>query len=333
VGGIDITTETTRAWSLPRAFAKSDKSLLVLLVLLVLLIVVGGALVPHVFQFTNIANVLRNTSIVGLVAIGMTFVLLSGEIDLSVGSTMSLSLVVGGLVLEHGSGVALTATALTGLGLGVINGIAVGYARLSSLIVTLGTLAIFGGLAAVVSRGQAVYLYDLPAYTWTGKGAIAGVPFPFVVFVAVCVACTVLLALTKLGRHIYYTGASPVAAHYSGINVARTKVIVFAVSGLLAAMAGPLFASQTDRITPTQGTGFELAAIAIAVLGGTALEGARGTIAGTLVAALIYGFLLNVLALSGVGTYTEQVLKGCLLIVVVLLFQRLVFRRLRTGTG
>ncbi len=323
----ETTRTTARAWSLSRALGMNGRSLLILLGLLGLVFVVGGILVPHVFQVSNIQNVLRSSSIVGLVAIGMTLVLLTGEIDISVGSIMSLSLVVGGLVLDHGAGVALAVTAACGLGLGVLNGLAVGYARLNSLIVTLGTLAIFGGVAAAVSRGQAVYLYELPAYTWTGKGALFGLPFPLVVFLIVAVVCTLVLALTRLGRHIYHTGANPVAAYYSGINVARTKVIVFAGSGLFAALAGPLFASQTDRVTPTQGVGFELTAIAIAVLGGAALDGGRGAIVGTVLAAFIYGFLLNVLALSGVGTYMEQVLKGCLLIVVVLLFQNVVHRR------
>jgi ribose/xylose/arabinose/galactoside ABC-type transport system permease subunit len=298
-----------------------------LLLLLALVLVVGGVLVPHVFQVDNITNVLRSASIVGLVAIGMTFVLLTGEIDLSVGSIMSLSLVLGGQFLDEGGGVALAVTGLCGLALGAINGIAVGYGRVNSLIMTLGTLAIYGGIANVVARGQAVYLYQAPAYSWTGKGTLLGLPFPLWVFLAVCVAGTVTLALTKFGRQVYYTGASNVAAWYSGVDVARTKVLVFAISGLLAALAGPLLASQTNRITPNLGVGYELAAIAIAALGGTALDGARGTVIGTLIGALIYGFLLNILSLSGVSTYTEQVLKGCLLILVVLLFQRLVFRK------
>jgi ribose transport system permease protein len=308
------------------AMVRRNENALLLLVLAVVL-AGGGLLVPHVFQVDNITNVLRGSSIVGLVAVGMTFVLLTGEIDLSVGSTMSLSLVIGGQFLDHGSAVALAATALCGLALGAINGIAVGYGRVNSLIMTLGTLAIYGGVANVVARGQAVYLYHSPAYTWTGKGTLLGLPFPLIVFLVVCAAGTVVLVLTTVGRRIYFTGASPAAAFYSGIDVARTKALVFAISGLLAALAGPLLASQTDRITPTQGVGLELAAIAIAALGGTALDGARGTIAGTLIGALIYGFLLNILALSGVETYTEQVLKGLLLIVVVLVFQRLVLGR------
>lgn len=310
-----------RIRAVPGAILRNDN--LLLLVLLLLVVGIGGLLVPNIFQRTNLANVFRSVSILGLVAVGMTFVLLTGEIDLSVGSIMSMGLVTGGLFLSQGSGVALLMTALCGLVLGVINGIAVGYGRVNSLIMTLGTLAVYGGLASVVSRGQAAYLYKAPSYLWTGTGSILGLPFPVVVFLVVCAICSVVLFATKTGRRIYYTGANPVAAWYSGINIARTKVLVFGVSGLLAAMAGPLLASQTNRVTPTQGVGMELSAIAIAVLGGTALDGARGTVLGTLTGALIYGFLLNILALSGVGTYMEQVLKGVLLIVIVLVFQKI----------
>ncbi|MCC7286742.1 MAG: ABC transporter permease [Burkholderiaceae bacterium] len=296
---------------------------LVLLVLLAVVVVVGGLLVPRFFQTQNIANVVRMTAIVGLVALGETLVLLTREIDLSLGSIMSLSLAVSGLVLDSGSGVALALTCATGLLLGLVNGIIVTAGRISSLIVTLGTLSIYGGLASVVAGGQAQYLYGLEGYLWLGKGSIVGIPAPAIVFVVVAAICSAVLACSKAGRAIYYTGASEIAAWYSGVSVNAIKIAVFGVAGLFAAMAGPMFASQTNRITPTLGAGFELAAIAIAVLGGTALDGARGSPLGTLIGALIFGVLLNILALSGVGTYGEQILKGALLILIVVIFQAL----------
>jgi ribose transport system permease protein len=303
--------------------AVAGNNLLLLALLLVVVVVVGGLLVPRIFQTMNIANVMRMTAIVGLVALGQTLVLLSGEIDLSLGSVMSLSLVTGSLVLDHGSGAALALTGLAGLCLGLLNGIVVTSGRISSLIVTLGTLSIYGGLANVVAGGQAKYLYGLDAYLWTGRGSISGVPVPALVFLAMVLVCSVALVFSKAGRMIYYTGASEIAAWYSGLSVRAVKVGVFGAAGLLAAMAGPMFASQTNRITPTQGVGFELSAIAIAVLGGTALDGARGSPLGTLAGALIFGILLNILSLSGLGTYGEQVLKGALLILIVIVFQNL----------
>ncbi len=320
---VSIARQTTKGFGSRITAAVLSSNLLLLSLILAAVIIVGGLADPNVFQATNIANVLRIVSIVGLVALGETMVLLTGEIDLSVGSIMSLSLVMGGLVLPAGSGVALAVTCLTGLCLGVINGLAVALGRVSSLIMTLGTLCIYGGLANVAARGQAKYLYGMPGYLWTGKGYVIGLPAPVIIFVSVVAVCFVVLAFSKPGRALYYTGGNQVAAWYSGIAVQRVKIAVFGCAGLFAAMAGPMFASQTNRITPIQGAGFELSAIAIAVLGGTAIEGARGNVVGTLIGALTYGFLLNILALSGVGTYMEQVLKGAMLIIIVLVFQNL----------
>jgi ribose transport system permease protein len=303
------------------AAAITGNNVLLLLLLLTVVIIVGGLLVPRIFQPMNIANVMRMTAIIGLVALGETLVLLTGEIDLSLGSIMSLSLVTGGLALGAGSGPALAMTCLAGLCLGLINGIVVTAGRISSLIVTLGTLSIYAGLANVVAGGQAKYLYTMDAYLWTGTGSVWGIPVPALIFLAMAIACSGALAFSKVGRTIYYTGASEIAAWYSGLSVRTIKIAVFGMAGLLAAMAGPMFASQTNRITPTQGVGFELSAITIAVLGGTALDGARGSPLGTLIGALIFGIMLNILSLSGVGSYGEQVLKGALLILIVIVFQ------------
>jgi len=304
---------------------RSESMLLVVLLAAVLL--VGGTFVPTVFQPDNLANVARNASVVGLGAVGMTFVILVGELDLSIGSIMSLSLVIGGRFLDQGVAVALVVTALSGLVLGAVNGIAVGYGRVNSLIMTLGTLALYSGLASVVTRGQAIYLYDAAAYTWLGRGRVLGVPVPILIFAVVVVAGSIVLTSTRIGMRMYYTGTNPVAAWYSGINVARTKLLAFMMSGLLAAMAGPLLASLTNRITPDMGSGFELDAIAVAVLGGTALAGGRGTVIGTAVGALIFGLVSNILALSGLSSYTNQVVRGCMLIVVVLIIQRMIKSR------
>jgi ribose/xylose/arabinose/galactoside ABC-type transport system permease subunit len=324
-GGEEVSVEAgppkTVRFPLFTAMLQNNTSLLLLI--LAAVVVFAAIFDPRVFQLTNIANVLRMVSIVGLVALGETLVLLTGEIDLSVGSIMSLSLAMGGLFLHWGSGPALAVTCLTGLFLGLINGIAVALGRVSSLIMTLGTLSIYGGLANVVAGGQASYLYGLDGYLWTGRGYLLGIPIPVVIFISAVIACFIVLGYSKAGRAVYFTGANQIAAWYSGIGVERVKIAVFGCAGLFAAMAGPMFASQTNRVTPIQGAGFELSAIAIAVLGGTALEGARGNVVGTLIGALIYGLLLNILSLSGVGTYMEQVLKGVMLIVIVLAFQNI----------
>lgn len=293
----------------------------ILMIILALVMIVGGSFVPALVQKGNLLNVSRLASIVGLAAIGSTIVLLVGEIDLSIGSIMSLTLVTGGLMAKSGSGTALLVTCLTGIILGVINGLLVTKLRINSLMVTLGTMSVFGGLANVVTSGQSIFLYDLPFYLSLGRGHLLGIPNPVILFLLVGIVLTILLRFTKVGKELYFTGANKRAAWISGINVNRIKLIAYAISGLTASLAGPLLSSQTNRITPIQGTGFELSAIAVAVLGGTSLIGGKGTIIGTILGALTFQLLLNILTLSGVGTYMEQVLKGFLLIVIVVVYQ------------
>ncbi|MGI6114279.1 MAG: ABC transporter permease [Mahellales bacterium] len=302
-------------------------NIFILICILAATLIIGGIFVTTIFQSTNITNVLRISSIVGIVAIGSTIVLLTGEIDLSVGSIMSLSLVTGGYFLQFGSAAGLILTYLTGLLLGIINGLIVTKGNITSLMVTLGTLSVYGGLANVIARGQATYLYNADAYLWLGKGYIAGLPFPVILFLILSIIFSVFLSYTRTGKHIYFAGANARAALYSGVKVHRIKILAYALSGLCAAAAGPLLSSQTNRITPTQGTGYELSAIAIAVLGGTSLDGGKGNIIGTLLGALTYGFLLNILTLSGIGTYMEQVLKGVLLVAIVMIFENINKRR------
>jgi ribose/xylose/arabinose/galactoside ABC-type transport system permease subunit len=162
----------------------------------------------------------------------------------------------------------------------------------------------------------------VPLYQWICKGSIAGIPFPAILFFALTVVFTLVMSKSSLGRQTFFVGANPKAAAYAGINADRVKIIMFTLSGLLAALAGPILSAQTNRITPNSGSGYELSAIAIAVLGGTMLEGGRGSILGTFIAAMVYSFLLNILTLSGIGTYLEQMLKGFLLIAIVAIFAR-----------
>ncbi len=293
----------------------------ILFIILACVMIIGSIFVPSLAQKGNLLNVLRLASIVGLAAIGATMVLLVGEIDLSIGSIMSLSLVTGGLMVGYGSLPALAVTCLTGIVLGIINGVLVTKLKINSLMVTLGTMSVFAGLANVVTRGQSIFLYDSPLYLSLGRGYIAGIPVPVIIFLFVGIVLSIMLRYTKTGKEIYFTGANKRAAWVSGINTDKIKLIAYSISGLTAALAGPLLSSQTNRITPIQGVGFELSAIAVAVLGGTSLIGGKGTVIGTILGALTFQLLLNVLTLSGVGTYMEQVLKGFLLIVIVVVYQ------------
>lgn len=317
--------ETINMNSLSRDNVKNffKENIVISIILLVLVLVIGGTFIPNIFKPQNVINVIRIVSIVGLVAIGETFVLLTGEIDISVGSIMSLTLAVGGLLLPLGTIPALLISLVLGTVLGMINGFAIAKGKINSLIMTLGALSIYAGLALIVTRGQASYLYDFDIYLWLGKGYLLGLPVSVIFFILIMIVGTVFLVFTKRGKQLIYTGTNNRAAWCSGIKVDNIKILAFALAGFLAALAGPFFASQTNRITPIQGVGFELSAIAIAVLGGTSLTGGKGSVLGTVIGALTYGFLLNILSLSGIGTYMEQVLKGGLLIIIVLIFQNI----------
>ncbi|NIM97710.1 MAG: ribose ABC transporter permease [candidate division Zixibacteria bacterium] len=288
-----------------------------LLSILIGLFFVAGFVSPGFLKLENLFNLTRIVSLTGVMAIGLTYVMLVGEIDLSVGAIMSLSAVMGGRYLHLGIGPVLAITCGIGLLLGFVNGVGVVKGRVPSLIMTLATLSVFSGLANIVSGGKAVYPYQLPAYLWLGNGNLLGVPFPVVVFIIVALVSIFVLNYTEFGRWVYYTGANRTASRLSGGRTNRQIILTFLISGLFASMVGPMISGQINRIWPTQGAGYELAAIAITVLGGTSLTGGKGTVTGTFIAALIFGGLMNILNLSGVGTYLQDVVKGALLVFVV----------------
>jgi len=288
-----------------------------LLSILIGLFVVAGFLSSGFLRIENLFNIARIISLTGIMAVGITYVMLVGEIDLSVGATMSLSAVMGGRFLHLGIGPVLVITFGTGLLLGFINGIGVVKGKVPSLIMTLATLTVYSGLANIVSGGKAVYPYKLPAYLWIGNGNVFGVPFPILVFGALTFLSIFILNYTEFGRWIYYTGANRTASRFSGGRTNRKIITTFLISGVCASMVGPMISGQINRIWSTQGAGYELGAISIAVLGGASLTGGKGTMTGTFIAALIFGGLMNILNLSGVGTYLQDVVKGVLLIFVV----------------
>lgn len=292
----------------------------ILFFILVVVVAIGALFLPTFRNYDNIMNVLRTSPIIGIVALGATFVLLTGEIDLSLGSILSLSLTLGGMCLQYNEVLALFVTCLVGVTLGILNGIIVAKAKISSLMVTLGTSSIYAGIASILVRGQSIYLYDAPIYQWLCKGTVIGLPFPMVFFVIMMVIMALVLEKTVFGHWLYYVGANDKASLYSGLPVERVKIIAYGICGFLTAIAGPILASQTNRITPIIGVGYELSAISVAVLGGTILDGGKGSVQGTFVGAIVYGLLLNILSLSGMGTYVELVLRGILLIGIVAIF-------------
>lgn len=299
------------------------------LIILAIFLVVAAVAVPSVFQPSNIGNILRVYSPAGIMALGLMLVLLTGEIDISVGGIMSFSIMLSTKVFNQSEPLAIVLLLLVGLGCGFLNGIIITKFKAPSLMVTLGTMSMYLGLAYIVSRAQGFFFTDQhPIVNTLAKGNVGGIPVSFIIYLVLIAICWFMTARTRFGRDIYYTGANKRAAFMSGINIDKVKVIVYMICGVCAALAGPLITAQIGRANPDVGSGYEVTAIAIAVLGGTSLDGGRGSVPGVLCGMVTMAFLMNMLALAGLGTYVEMSIKGVLIIAVVSVYS---FVNRRTG--
>ena len=281
----------------------------------------------------NLFNVVRAVSEIGIIAVGMTFVILIGGIDLSVGAVLGLAAVGSAVLLvnqDMGVLPAVLLVLLAGLVFGLLQGVATAMLGIQAFIVTLAGLQIARGLARIVSGGQGIAIAygDGPgeapvAFSLLGERTFGGlVPIPAVIFVVVAVVAIVFLRVSAFARHVYAIGGNEKAARLSGVPVVRVKVIVFGLCGLLSALAGIVHAGQLNQGSPNDGTGYELDAIAAVVVGGTALSGGRGSVLGTVAGALLLGVLNNILALNNIDPNVQLLIKG-LVIVVAAGLQRL----------
>jgi ribose transport system permease protein len=281
----------------------------------------------------NLFNVVRAVSEIGIMAVGMTFVILVGGIDLSVGAVLGLA-AVGSAVLMVEDDFGVVATVLIvlaiGLGFGFLQGVASALFGIQAFIVTLAGMQIARGLARIWSGGQGVAIAygDDPgeapvAFSLLGERTFNGlVPIPALIFAVVAVVAIVFLRTSAFSRHVYAIGGNEKAARLSGVPVTRVKVIVFCIAGFLAALAGIVHAGQLNQGSPNDGFGYELDAIAAVVIGGTSLMGGRGSVVGTVAGALLLGVLNNFLGLHGVDPNVQLLVKG-LVIVVAAGLQRL----------
>ena len=289
---------------------------------LLLLIIVITAMNPSFLTASNILNVLRQVSISALIAFGMTFVILTRGIDLSVGSTLALTGAVAATLLASGTDpiLAMGAALLLGLTLGAINGLIITKGRVAPFIATLATMTIYRGLTLVYTDGRPVSgLGDSVAFQMMGKGYMLGIPVPVVTTILAFAALYFILHHTTFGRRVYAVGGNEEASKLSGINIDRIKIGVYAITGLLAAVSALILTSRLNSAQPTAGESYELDAIAAVVLGGTSLNGGRGWIFGTLVGALIIGVLNNGMNLIGVSSFFQLVVKGVVILLAVLL--------------
>ena len=289
---------------------------------LILLIIVVSILNPSFLDLSNLLNLLRQISINGLIAFGMTFIILTGGIDLSVGSILALSSAFIALMITSGVDpiIALIIGVLIGFVLGAVNGLLVTKGNMAPFIATLATMTIFRGLTLVITDGNPITnLGDSYLFQLFGKGYFIGIPVPAVTMIIVFVILLILLQKTTFGRHTYAIGGNEVAAKISGIKVNKIKILIYGISGLMSALAGGILTSRLNSAQPTAGTSYELDAIAAVVLGGTSLTGGKGRIVGTLIGVLIIGVLNNGLNLLGVSSFYQQVVKGVVILIAVLI--------------
>jgi ribose/xylose/arabinose/galactoside ABC-type transport system permease subunit len=292
------------------------------LLALLILVVIANYVSDRFLTVPNLLNVLRQVAIVGILAIGQTYVILTAGIDLSVGSTLGVSVVLfAGLLETHSLAVALPLGLLAGVLIGVINGIGVAYAGIPPFIMTLGMLSFARGLAFIYTGGTPIPILNESFYA-IGNNRILGVPIPSLILIGTLIVSAIVLRMTPFGRCVFAIGSNEDAARLSGVPVRRYKVMVYAFSGFCAALAGLVFASQLGVGTPIAGQAYELDAIAAVVVGGTALFGGKGSVFGTFIGTLIIGVLANILNLAGVDPFVQQLFKGALIVVAVFIMSR-----------
>lgn len=289
------------------------------LVGLVLLVGLLSFLTPHFLSVSNLLNVMEQTSINAVIALGMTFVILSGGIDLSVGSLLALAGVVLAWALQAGWPVpaAILAGLAVGGASGLVNGLLITKGRLPAFIATLGMMSIARGAALVFTSGRPISGFGA-AFRQLSTARILGVPAPIVITVAVYALGHFLLTRTRFGRYVYAIGGNEEATRLSGINAGFHKTMVYVLSGVASGLAAALLTARLNSAQPIAGINYELDAIAATVIGGTSLSGGVGTLHGTLIGALIMGVLRNGLNLLGTSSFFQQIVIGIVIITAVL---------------
>ena len=286
--------------------------------ILIVLVVVVSLLSDRFYQPGNIANVLRQISIIAIVGSAVTLVMVSGGLDLSIGGILALSGVVAALLAADGWPIWLSFLMgiVAGSAVGLLNGILVVWLRINAVIATLGTLFISRGVANLITDGVPVHQVP-PGYNALGVGFLGPIPYPVVIMAIVVVIFTIIGRYSMLGRHAIAIGSNQEAARLSGIAVDRKRITLYVLVGVTAGLGGIILSSRLNSGQPTVGTGFEFEVIVAAVLGGTSLAGGVGSVPKTLVGALIIGMLANAMNLLGVGIFWQPVVQGTVLIVAV----------------
>ncbi len=275
---------------------------------------------PYFLDTANILNILKQSSINTFIAVGIMFVIVAGGIDLSVGSNVGVTSIMLALLLSmkvETAAAVVIALAIATI-IGIINGVAVAYTQVPPFIVTLSMLTICRGLALIITEGTPIYVRD-DFMTWLGRGAVAGIPTSIVILAFVLVLSWVILNRTKIGRYIYAIGGNIETAKLSGIRVSNYITFTYAFCGFMSGVAAIIMTGRLTSGTPTIGVGYELDAIAAAVLGGTAFTGGIGTVFGTVLGAIFIGVMNNGMTILNISPYFQQVLRGLVIFVSVLI--------------
>lgn len=291
------------------------RSVLILLVICVFATILS----PSFLSVTNLFNVFKQITVAGIVGCGMTFVILTGGIDLSVGSILGLSgVLASGVLASTGNTAVAVAVSLTvGIACGAVNGFFVSVCGIPPFISTLGMMTLLRGVILVYTKGSPIPIKS-DAYKFFGKGSIAGIPVPVIILILVFLLAHYILTQTSYGRSVYAVGGNREAARLSGIRVKTSEFLVYTLNGLMCGMAGLILTARLGSAQSTSGTGIEMDAIAAVILGGTSLSGGVGFVLPTVVGAMIMGIIDNILTLMNVNPHATNIVKGAVILIAVL---------------
>jgi ribose transport system permease protein len=288
----------------------------------ILICVALSILSPAFLTVNNIINVIRQVSIYGIMAVGMTFVIITGGIDLSVGSMLAISGAICAGMLKAGSPIllAVLATLAVGTACGLVNGLFITRARITPFVVTLGMTSIARGLTLIYAKGYPISGFSSD-FRIIGGGYVAGIPIPIIIFILIVTIAYIVLTQTRLGRYTYAIGGNEETVKLSGINSKNYKTLVYVISGATAAVSALILTSRLNSAEPIAGIGYDMDVIAAVVIGGASLSGGRGSVWGTFVGSLLIGVINNGMNLLGISPYFQQVVKGLIIIGAVWLDQ------------
>lgn len=296
---------------------------------LILLIIIVSVSTPRFLTMSNILNLLKSNSVNAIISCGMLMAILMGEIDISVGSTVGLAGIMGAYMMTNmGLPVGITICICLGVGalVGIVNGVAISYLKVPAFVATLATQSIGRGLTEIISGGVTIRVRDA-SYTALGNTSVGGISIIILYAAVILVFTWFLLNRTRFGYYIYAIGGNKLAAQYSGVNVKKYNMLPYILIGLFCGLSGMIWSARLGSAAATLGSGFEMDAIAAVVIGGTSMSGGVGTVGGTFIGVLIIGVITNGLNLMGINSFWQEVLKGIIILVAVVID---VIRKTRT---